>query len=113
MHTDILCPVVEAGERFAFSMCNPPFFSSLEEAGRNPATAFQGTAAEMVWPGGELAFVTKMVEDSLTLKVLQTSFLFPDALPRGIKAEISPEDLSTARSSCGCFPVTDSVSDMC
>lgn len=50
-------------------MCNPPFFASMEEAGQNPATAFSGTAAEMVCPGGELAFVTRMVSDSLALQV--------------------------------------------
>ena len=50
------------------SMCNPPFFETLEEAGRNPATAFGGTAEEMVCPGGELAFVLQMVEDSVALQ---------------------------------------------
>lgn len=39
------------GRRFAFCMCNPPFFESMAEAGRNPSTAFGGTAAEMVYPG--------------------------------------------------------------
>ena len=50
-------------------MCNPPFFASMEEAGQNPATAFSGTATEMVCSGGELAFVTRMVSDSLALQV--------------------------------------------
>ena len=50
-------------------MCNPPFFASMEEAGQNPATAFSGTAAEMMCPGGELAFVTRMLSDSLALQV--------------------------------------------
>ena len=36
----ILPPAMREGERFAFTMCNPPFFERLEEAGRNPATAF-------------------------------------------------------------------------
>ena len=83
----------------AFCMCNPPFFESLDEAGRNPATAYGGTAAEMVYPGGhpasrghiarrcrpahapttcpapamppaggELAFVSALVADSLRLR---------------------------------------------
>lgn len=60
---------MEGSERLAFTMCNPPFFASLAEAGQNPATAFQGTAAEMVFPGGELAFVVQMVHDSLALRV--------------------------------------------
>ena len=56
-------------------MCNPPFFESMEEAAQNPATAFGGTSAEMVCPGGELAFVQQMVQDSLSLRVRRpTSF---------------------------------------
>jgi 23S rRNA (adenine1618-N6)-methyltransferase len=43
---------LRAGERLAFCMCNPPFFESMAEAGRNPATAYGGTPAEMVYPGG-------------------------------------------------------------
>jgi len=50
-------------------MCNPPFFGSWEEAGQNPGTDFQGSAPEMVCPGGELAFVSQMVGDSLELGV--------------------------------------------
>ncbi len=50
-------------------MCNPPFFESMEEAGRNPATAFSGTAEEVTCPGGELAFVMQMVRDSTQLQV--------------------------------------------
>ncbi len=65
----MLIPAVRQGETFTFTMCNPPFFESMEEAGQNPATAFSGTAAEMVCLGGELAFVTRMVSDSLQLKV--------------------------------------------
>lgn len=65
----VLTPAIQEGEAFTFTMCNPPFFKSMEEAGQNPATAFSGTAAEMVCPGGELAFVTRMVTDSLQLKV--------------------------------------------
>ena len=65
----VLVPAVQEGEGFTFTMCNPPFFESMEEAGQNPATAFSGTAVEMVCPGGELAFVTRMVADSLQLKV--------------------------------------------
>lgn len=65
----ILPPAMREGERFAATMCNPPFFERLEEAGRNPATAFSGTAAEMVCPGGEAAFVLRMLRDSLALRV--------------------------------------------
>jgi len=49
----------------SFSMCNPPFFSSMKQAGLNPNTAYGGTAEEMTYPGGEEAFVTEMIEDSV------------------------------------------------
>lgn len=64
----VLVGVVGEEERFDFCMCNPPFFSSMEEAGLNPRTACGGTAAEMVCPGGEAAFVARIIEDSVHLK---------------------------------------------
>ena len=57
----------DAGEVFSFTMCNPPFFGSMSEASQNPNTACGGTRDEMVYPGGELAFVMRMVEDSVRL----------------------------------------------
>ncbi|GMH32472.1 hypothetical protein BSKO_00306 [Bryopsis sp. KO-2023] len=65
---DILKPALEANERFHFSMCNPPFFATMEESGQNPNTAFGGTPTEMVYPGGELAFLSQMIEDSVELQ---------------------------------------------
>lgn len=38
----ILLPAVREEESFSFCMCNPPFFGSLQEAGRNPKTAYAG-----------------------------------------------------------------------
>ena len=64
----VLKGVVKEGETFSFCMCNPPFFESMEEAGRNPQTAYGGTEAEMVFPGGEEAFVKKIFSDSLEMK---------------------------------------------
>eukprot|EP00803_Ostreobium_quekettii_P002088 evm.model.scf_565.7 EVM.evm.TU.scf_565.7 scf_565:35419-42558(+) len=64
----ILAPAVQMGENFHFSMCNPPFFDSIEQSNLNPNTAFGGTPEEMVYPGGEMAFVMQMVEDSMELK---------------------------------------------
>jgi 23S rRNA (adenine1618-N6)-methyltransferase len=52
---------------FAFCVCNPPFFESGDEAGRNPRTACGGTAHEMVCPGGEAAFVASIVADSVAV----------------------------------------------
>ncbi|XP_019460068.1 PREDICTED: methyltransferase-like protein 16 homolog [Lupinus angustifolius] len=64
----ILLGVVRDDEKFDFCMCNPPFFESLEEAGLNPKTSCGGTSKEMVCPGGEKAFITRIIEDSTELK---------------------------------------------
>lgn len=64
----ILVGVVRDDEKFDFCMCNPPFFESLEEAGLNPKTACGGTSREMVCPGGERAFITRIIEDSTQMK---------------------------------------------
>lgn len=64
----ILCGVVMDDETFDFCMCNPPFFESMEEAGLNPKTACGGTPEEMVCPGGEKAFIYRLIDDSVKLK---------------------------------------------
>ncbi|KAM7479422.1 hypothetical protein LguiA_027635 [Lonicera macranthoides] len=64
----ILLGVVKDGEYFDFCMCNPPFFETMEEAGLNPNTACGGTPMEMVCPGGEQAFISRIIEDSAQLK---------------------------------------------
>lgn len=64
----ILLGVVRDDEKFDFCMCNPPFFETMVEAGLNPKTSCGGTPAEMVCPGGERAFITRIIEDSFTLK---------------------------------------------
>ncbi|KAK8618896.1 hypothetical protein V6N13_132873 [Hibiscus sabdariffa] len=65
----ILIDVVRDGETFDFCMCNPPFSESIEEAGLNPPkTSCGGTYEEMVCPGGEKAFITRIIEDSAVLK---------------------------------------------
>ena len=38
----ILVPAMREDESFSFCMCNPPFFGNLQEAGRNPHTAYAG-----------------------------------------------------------------------
>ncbi|CAI9097411.1 OLC1v1033834C2 [Oldenlandia corymbosa var. corymbosa] len=64
----ILLGVVKDEEKFDFCMCNPPFFETMEEAGLNPKTACGGTKEEMVCPGGEQAFIARIIEDSVQLK---------------------------------------------
>lgn len=58
-----------------FTMCNPPFYSSNEDMissanskQRPPFTACTGSANEMVTPGGEVAFVSRMIDESLVIK---------------------------------------------
>lgn len=73
----ILLGVVRDDEKFDFCMCNPPFFESLEESGLNPKTSCGGTSKEMVCPGGEKAFITRIIEDSAELKHnFRYSFLY-------------------------------------
>ncbi|KAH0731549.1 hypothetical protein KY289_002737 [Solanum tuberosum] len=64
----ILVGVVKDEEKFDFCMCNPPFFETIEEAGLNPKTSCGGTVQEMVCPGGESAFITRIIEDSVQLR---------------------------------------------
>lgn len=40
----------------------------MTEAASNPSTACRGQEVEMVTPGGEVAFVGRMVEDSMHLR---------------------------------------------
>ena len=77
----ILGGVIRPGESFDLSMCNPPFHASMEEAreagrlkwkklGRQPSTErnFGGTGGEISYPGGEDAFVRRMIEESVNFR---------------------------------------------
>lgn len=75
----ILLGVVRDDEKFDFCMCNPPFFETIEEAGLNPKTSCGGTPEEMVCPGGEKAFITRIIEDSSILKHTFRYYFFLDA----------------------------------
>ncbi|KAL6719793.1 hypothetical protein ACLMJK_001714 [Lecanora helva] len=62
-------------ESIDFTMCNPPFYSSTADflssaasKSRPPHSACTGSEVEMVTPGGEIAFVNRMIEESKTLK---------------------------------------------
>ncbi|KAK4048430.1 hypothetical protein OIV83_004776 [Microbotryomycetes sp. JL201] len=57
-----------------FTMCNPPFYSSAQEmresADNKQLDAFSactGAENEMITPGGEIAFVSRLVEESLVI----------------------------------------------
>ncbi|CAM9946766.1 unnamed protein product [Pylaiella littoralis] len=66
----LLTTLGEEDGDFDFSMTNPPFFESADEAGQNPDTATGEMAAEgeVACPGGEVAFVRAIIRDSLRLK---------------------------------------------
>ena len=60
--------------RIDFAMCNPPFYESAAELedlarakSRPPRSACTGAYVEMVTPGGEVAFVRRMIEESVVL----------------------------------------------
>lgn len=71
--------IIQDGEYFDLTICNPPFHESQEEAsrgtsrkwknlGKKPkdnALNFGGQGAELWCPGGEKAFILKMIEESL------------------------------------------------
>lgn len=77
--------VVRAGERFALTLCNPPFHASAREASlgnqrkrehlaersrkppadvRPPRLNFGGQAGELWCPGGEARFISRMIGES-------------------------------------------------
>ncbi len=83
--------LIKPDEKFDFTMCNPPFYASLEEAndasdrkvknlnvnrekkGSTPINTekgsnFGGVKAELWCPGGETAFIKKMIKESATVK---------------------------------------------
>lgn len=52
-----------------FSMCNPPFFASKDEADTNPSKCCMGSMQEMVYEsGGEIGFVGRMIEQSVSYR---------------------------------------------
>jgi 23S rRNA (adenine1618-N6)-methyltransferase len=63
-------------ERFSFSVCNPPFFSAPPKAGRNRGADCGGTDAELVTPGGEAAFLRRMVLESKQPEIASAVRLF-------------------------------------
>ncbi|MCX2450633.1 23S rRNA (adenine(1618)-N(6))-methyltransferase RlmF [Pedobacter sp. PLR] len=74
--------VIKPGELFDFTMCNPPFHGSPEEAqegsqrkvrnlgtqrGKTPVLNFGGMQAELWCEGGEVGFIRKMIQESATI----------------------------------------------
>ncbi|PFH53327.1 hypothetical protein AMATHDRAFT_79160, partial [Amanita thiersii Skay4041] len=67
----ILLPLEDPTRLFDFTMCNPPFYTSKEEIMHSskakelpPNAICNGAEVEMITPGGELAFVGRIIEES-------------------------------------------------
>lgn len=70
--------IIKASDRFALTLCNPPFHQSLADAQsgtqrkwqnlgkkvKNSALNFSGQNAELWCPGGEVSFIRKMIKES-------------------------------------------------
>ncbi|KAM5539796.1 hypothetical protein V8D89_006609 [Ganoderma adspersum] len=70
----IFAPLAQSDVEYDFTMCNPPFYSSREDVAQSadakefgPNAICTGGDVEMITPGGEAAFVRRMVEESLNL----------------------------------------------
>lgn len=74
--------VIKPEDKFDFSMCNPPFYSNKEEADKENIRKnrnlknktdsanrnFKGKHSEIVYPGGEKAFIKNMIKESTLFK---------------------------------------------
>lgn len=114
---NIFAGVVRAGETFAASLCNPPFHRSAAEAaagtqrklrnlsGRTasakPVRNFGGRSHELWCPGGEAAFVRRMIAESAAQPGLcrwfTTLVALRENLPPLYRAlgEVRPADVRT------------------
>ena len=62
LSTPILQPLQH--HSYSFTMCNPPFFELTKILPADTAAGQSATASETITQGGEVAFVTQMVEES-------------------------------------------------
>lgn len=74
--SDPLIPLAKLGvSRLDFVMCNPPFYSSEEDMSRAyygktlpPSAVCTGSTNEMICEGGDVGFVSRILEESLQLR---------------------------------------------
>lgn len=80
-HSNIFTGIIKEGEYFNFSMCNPPFHSSKEEAAKTSRRKtknlgreigsplnFGGESNELWCNGGEALFLKRMIKESAQFK---------------------------------------------
>lgn len=74
----ILKGALDMDDVYDFTMCNPPFFSSEQEADSSsksrcssrtlPHNVKTGSLSEIVVQGGEMAFILQMIQESADLR---------------------------------------------
>jgi len=69
---------------FAFTMCNPPFYGALDEAGRHPKRARTGGVNQYVTPGGEVEFISRMIRESAQADCRSTARWFTTLVGRKV-----------------------------
>jgi hypothetical protein len=74
-------------------VCNPPFYASYDDMAERdrrkadaPSSVNQGTASEVITPGGEVAFVRRMMAESVGLRTRVRWF----STKLGIHASVTP-----------------------
>jgi hypothetical protein len=75
--------------KYAFSMCNPPFFdteANAEQAQQSRKRANAATQSELMCRGGEVAFVQSMVTESRAVQTQVTWFTTMLGLHRSVEA---------------------------
>ena len=75
--------IINKDDKFDFTVCNPPFHKSAEDANKsstkkvqnltktdikNPVLNFQGQSSELWCNGGEILFIKKMIKESAKFK---------------------------------------------
>ena len=69
----VLTKLLGDSVNYSFVMCNPPFFKTddnLEKTPKRfpPRNAPTGNECEMIVEGGEIAFIIKLIKDSMMVK---------------------------------------------
>ncbi|XP_033209595.1 RNA N6-adenosine-methyltransferase METTL16 [Belonocnema kinseyi] len=100
----ILAELLDEKENYSFVMCNPPFFKAEGDSEKTPKrlpprNAPTGNKSELVVEGGEIAFIMKLIDDSILLQErvqiyttmigLKTSLVF-------LKSELKSRNIANA-----------------
>ena len=69
----ILMKLLDDNENYSFVMCNPPFFKTNDDCEKipkrlPPRNAPTGNESELIVEGGEIAFIMRLIDDSILLR---------------------------------------------